>query len=121
MTVAVTKNFAIHDFLKKNYGQLKLFPQENDLRCLLETSTKSVDAAVVNLAVASYLIENMGISNLRVAGYADYQNSSYFVFTRTSYSPWFATNTLNIRMACMKVAYRLNLGTLLTQCIAQFW
>ncbi len=46
--------------------------------CLLETSTKGVDAAVVNLAVASYIIEKEGIANLRVAGYAEYKNALCF-------------------------------------------
>ena len=78
MKIAVAKEFAIHEFIKKNHGYLQLIPLDSDLNCLLETSTKNVDAAVVNIAVASYLIEKHGIFNLRVAGSADYANSLCF-------------------------------------------
>ncbi len=78
MKIAVTKDFAIYEYIKNNYHDLQIIPMGDDLHCLLETSTKSVDAAVVNLAVASYIIETMGIANLRVAGYIDYKNSLSF-------------------------------------------
>ena len=78
MKIAVTNNFAIHKHIEKNYDDLNLIPMEDDLKCLLETSTRDVDAAVVNLAVASFLIEKHGIANLHVAGYADYANSLCF-------------------------------------------
>ena len=78
MKIAVTSGFAIHDYIKKNYDYLQLIQLDNDLKCLLETSTRNVDAAVVNLAVASFIIEKMGISNLRVAGYAEYTNALCF-------------------------------------------
>mgnify|MGYP003962996327 FL=1 len=78
MKIAVTQNFAIHDYIKNNYENLTLIPLDDDLHCLLETSTKGVDAAVVNLAVASFIIEKMGISNLRIAGYTGYTNELCF-------------------------------------------
>ena len=78
MKIAVTNDFAIHGYIKNNYDYLQLIPLDDDLSCLLETSTKNVDAAVVNLAVASFIIEKMGIANLRVAGYAEYTNALCF-------------------------------------------
>ena len=78
MKIAVTHNFAIHHHIKKNYNFLQLIPLQNDQSCLLEVSTKDVDAAVVNLAVASHIIEKQGITNLHVAGYADYTNELCF-------------------------------------------
>jgi PAS domain S-box-containing protein len=78
MKRAVTKNFAIHNHIQTNFDDLELIPQPNDNACLLETSTRDVDAAVVNLAVASYIIEKQGITNLHVAGYADYANRLSF-------------------------------------------
>ena len=74
MTIAVTNNFAIHEHLKTTHGYLKILPFKSDLQCLLETATRNVDAAVVNLAVASFIIEQKGIANLRVAGYDEYAN-----------------------------------------------
>ncbi len=78
MKIAVTNEFAIYDYIKNNYDYLQLIPLDDDLNCLLETSTQNVDAAVVNLAVASFIIEKMGIANLRVAGYAEYTNALCF-------------------------------------------
>ena len=78
MTIAVTKNFAVHEYIRKNHAHLKLLPLENDMQCLLEVSTRNADAAVVNLAVASFIIERKGISNLRVAGCAEYVNALGF-------------------------------------------
>jgi PAS domain S-box-containing protein len=78
MKIAVTNNFAIHDYIKNNYDYLQVIPTDSDLNCLLETSTRNADAAVVNLAVASFIIEKMGITNLSVAGYAGYANELCF-------------------------------------------
>ncbi len=78
MKIAVTKDFAIYDYIKANYNYLQVIPFDSDINCLVDTSSKNVDAAVVNLAVASYLIEKMGIANLRVAGYTEYKNSLCF-------------------------------------------
>lgn len=78
MKIAVTRDFAIHDYIKNNFEYLQIVPLDNDLTCLLETATKGVDAAVVNLAIASYIIEKEGIVNLRVAGYAEYKNALCF-------------------------------------------
>jgi PAS domain S-box-containing protein len=73
--VAVGDGYAIHDFLKTNHADLDLVPLENDMHVLLELSAGRVEAAVVNLAAASYIIEREGISNLRVAGQAGYRNA----------------------------------------------
>ncbi len=78
MRIAVTQGYAIHEHMKKKYAEARLIPQVNDLDCLLAVSTKTADAAVVNLAVTSFLIETKGIANLRVAGYADYTNMLSF-------------------------------------------
>jgi len=78
MKIAVTHDFAIYEHIKKNYRSLQIEPHHNDEQCLLSVSTNIVDAAVVNLSVASYLIDQKGISNLKVAGYADYNNALCF-------------------------------------------
>ncbi|MDM8518122.1 transporter substrate-binding domain-containing protein [Desulfobacterales bacterium HSG16] len=78
MKIAITNGYAIHDFIKNNYDYLDLKPFDDDINCLLETSTKTVDAAVVNLAVASFFIEKEGISNLRIAGNSEYKNALSF-------------------------------------------
>ena len=75
MTISVTKGFAIHEYLKNNYAYLNLVPVSIDQEALQEVSLKRVDAAIINLAVASYLIEKEGISNLRIAGDTGYNNA----------------------------------------------
>ncbi len=65
--VAVTRGYAIHEHLRSVYPAILVTPQPDDLACLTQVSFGRVDAAVVNLAVASWLIEQHGITNLRVA------------------------------------------------------
>ena len=65
--VAVTQGNALHEFLRTTYPLLQLVPRPDDLTCLEDVSFGREGAAVVNLAVASYLIEQHGITNLRVA------------------------------------------------------
>ena len=65
--VAVTSGYALHEYLRTTYPSIQVVPEADDLTCLTEVSFGRVDAAVVNLAVASWLIEEHGITNLRVA------------------------------------------------------
>ncbi|HEY3450355.1 MAG TPA: transporter substrate-binding domain-containing protein [Myxococcales bacterium] len=65
--VAVTEGNALHEYLRTFFPQIVLVPVRDDLTCLTEVSFGRVDATVVNLAIASYLIERHGITNLRVA------------------------------------------------------
>ncbi len=65
--VAVTSGYALQEHLGSTYPDIQVVPQPDDLACLMEVSFGRVDAAVVNLAVASWLIERQGITNLRVA------------------------------------------------------
>jgi PAS domain S-box-containing protein len=65
--VAVTRGNALQEYLRTTYPAIQIEPQADDLSCLLAVSFGRVDAAVVNLAVASHFIEQHGIANLRVA------------------------------------------------------
>jgi len=65
--VAVTNGYALQEYLRSSHPGIQVVPEPDDLTCLTETAFGRVDAAIVNLAVASYLIEKQGISNLRVA------------------------------------------------------
>ncbi len=75
MKVTVTRNFAIHHYIKNNYDSIDLIPVNNDLTALLHVATQLADATVMNVAVASYLIEENSITNLRIAGNSGYTNS----------------------------------------------
>ncbi len=65
--VAVSSGNALHEFLRSAHPGVRVEPQPDDLSALLAVSFGRADAAMVNLAVATYLIEQHGINNLRVA------------------------------------------------------
>ena len=65
--VAVSSGNALHEHLRIAHPRVHAAPQPDDLSALLAVSFGRADAALVNLAVASYLIEQKGINNLRVA------------------------------------------------------
>jgi signal transduction histidine kinase/ABC-type amino acid transport substrate-binding protein len=68
MSVAVTRGYAAGEYIRNNFPEIKLIQVDNDLEALSNVSFKQVDAAVVNVAIASYLIDQQGITNLRMAG-----------------------------------------------------
>lgn len=68
MKIAVIEKDATHDFLLRYPVDLNIQPRKNAIACLQDTVTGNVDATVIGLATASYLIKKNGITNLRVAG-----------------------------------------------------
>jgi signal transduction histidine kinase len=70
LTVSLVSNYAITEYLTGK--PLGLLPDRvaDDLTALLNVSFGRSDAAVVDLATASYLISQKGITNLRIAGEA---------------------------------------------------
>jgi len=72
MKVSVVENFAIYDYLKKNYGYLDITLCKTPFIGLTSVSFKNTDAIILDMPVASYYISKKGISNLRVAGFTNY-------------------------------------------------
>ncbi len=66
--IVVTRGNAIHEHIAREFAYLEPRSVADDLACLLDVSFNRADATVVNLAIASYLIDKHGISNLRLAG-----------------------------------------------------
>jgi signal transduction histidine kinase/ActR/RegA family two-component response regulator len=68
LTVSLVRSYAVTEHLTKK--SLGLVPDlvADDLTALLNVSFSRSDAAIVDLATASYLISQKGITNLRVAG-----------------------------------------------------
>lgn len=66
--IAVIEKDATHNFLMRHPVDFNIQPRKNALVCLQDTVTGNVDAAVIGLATASYLIRENGITNLRIAG-----------------------------------------------------
>ena len=67
-TIAITRGYAIEEYIQKNYPYITIREVDNDQQALEWVSFDRADATVVNLAIASYLINEHGITNLRVAG-----------------------------------------------------
>ncbi|MCP4645318.1 MAG: PAS domain S-box protein [bacterium] len=73
LRVAVVSGYASEGYLRDHApGRFELVPVENVHDGLRSVSFGQVDALVANLAVAAYMIEQEGISNLRVAGGTGY-------------------------------------------------
>ena len=72
--VAVTAGYVIEEYLRKNYPAIQRVPLADDFSCLTATSFGRVDATVVNLAIASYLIERHSIANLRLSADSGHSN-----------------------------------------------
>ena len=66
--VAVVPKGGLSLILKKRYPEAVMVPVRDSEEGLRKVSLGEADAIVTNLAVASYGIERLGISNLRVAG-----------------------------------------------------
>ena len=74
-TVAVPKGYYTGEVLKKDYGDVKLSIHEGIYQSLKAVSVGDADAFVGNLMVASYYIEHLGLSNLKVAAPTEYDKT----------------------------------------------
>lgn len=68
MEIAITHGYAIEEYLRKHYPAITVLTVNNDLQALEWVSFDRADATVVNLAIASYLINEHGFTNLLIAG-----------------------------------------------------
>ena len=66
--VVVTRGNALDEHIRRTFPGILLRTEPDDLACLREVSFGRAEASVVNLAIASELIDQQGITNLRVAG-----------------------------------------------------
>ena len=71
-TIAVERDYAMHRRLQKNSSAHDLQVVETTEEALMTLATGQADAYLGNLAVATYVIEERGLSNLKVAAPAPY-------------------------------------------------
>lgn len=90
LRIAVSENYAVHFYLMEHYPEINLIPVIDDKACLYEVAAGNVEAAVVHLAIASFAMEQEGLSNLRIAGDAGYNNTLSFA----SRSDWPVLNSI---------------------------
>lgn len=70
--VSLVQGYAITEFIQKNHPNIKCDLVSTDLNAILNVSYRISDAAIIDLATASYLTDKEGISNIQVAGDAGY-------------------------------------------------
>jgi len=76
--VAVVDQYAIHEFLIKNYPEIELLPFNNEEQCIQALYNEKADAYIAQQAIAIYLIFEKGYNRLHIAGEAEYTNDLSF-------------------------------------------
>jgi PAS domain S-box-containing protein len=72
--VCTVKNYAVNDYISQYYAEIVPQQVPDNLAGLRGVSTGQCDAMVVNQAYASYLIQEQGLVNLKIAGESGYLN-----------------------------------------------
>ena len=72
MSVGVGEGYAVEEYLKKFFPSINLITYSDDLEGLRKVSFGELDAVVMDIASASYFINNEGITNLKVGGDTGY-------------------------------------------------
>jgi PAS domain S-box-containing protein len=72
MEIAVVEGSATYDYVRSVRPKYRLIPVKDATTGFRMVSFGEADAMIADLGVASYYIEELGISNLRVAGDIDY-------------------------------------------------
>jgi PAS domain S-box-containing protein len=88
--LAITRGNALDEYVHANFPQIRIVEVADDLEGLREVSFGRADATVVNIAIASWLIDKHGISNLRVAGDSGRSNALHIA----SRSDWLILNRI---------------------------
>jgi len=72
--ICTVANYAINDFLAEKFPALTVSPVSDNREGLRGVSTGIFDAMVLNQMYASFIIEEQGITNLKIAGESGYLN-----------------------------------------------
>jgi polar amino acid transport system substrate-binding protein len=70
--IAVEENYVIVEYLQKNHPELQLKLMQTTSDALLALAAGEVDAHIGNLTLGSYLIDKLGLGNLKVAAPTPY-------------------------------------------------
>ncbi len=70
--VAVGKGYGVQAYLEQHFPEITLTLVPDDLEGMHQLAFGAVDAVIMDIASASYFIEQQKITNLRVAGTFDY-------------------------------------------------
>jgi ABC-type amino acid transport substrate-binding protein/signal transduction histidine kinase/DNA-binding response OmpR family regulator/HPt (histidine-containing phosphotransfer) domain-containing protein len=67
MRTGVGKGYSIEEYIRANYPKVDLVPEKNAEVVLKNLSAGKTEAAVMNLAVATYVIGKLNLSNIKIA------------------------------------------------------
>jgi polar amino acid transport system substrate-binding protein len=73
--IAVERDYVTREYLEQDYPSLQQLLAENTAEALEAVASGKADAYVGNLTMASYLIDKLGLGNLKVAAPAPYDNN----------------------------------------------
>ncbi len=82
LLVATENDFVEGETLKKDIPQIRLLETETTADALEAVATGQADAYIGNLAVGSYLIDELGLTDLKIAAPTDYVDDSYAMAAR---------------------------------------
>jgi putative nucleotidyltransferase with HDIG domain len=74
-TLAMTKGYATTEYVRTNFPYITIKEMNNDMEALQEVSFRRADATIINQAIATELLQESGITNLRIAGDSGRSNS----------------------------------------------
>jgi len=105
--VALVRKISTYDWLMRD--RINIIPQfvDSPLNALKAVSFDQADASIGNLATVSYLIENNGLANLKVAAATTYGNYDLYFAVRKDW-PEFVT-ILNKVLNTMELDHRQNI------------
>ncbi len=73
-TVCTVKGYAVNDYIHQFFPQIAPRPMIDDLQGLRSVATGDCDAFVADQAIATFLIEQQGLANLKIGGESGYLN-----------------------------------------------
>jgi PAS domain S-box-containing protein len=68
----VGKGYSVEEYIRKNYPTVELVPGIDAEMVLKDLSKAKTEAAVMNLAVATYFISKLNLDNIKIAAPTDY-------------------------------------------------
>jgi PAS domain S-box-containing protein len=84
-TVVVEREYVMEGWLKRDLPKARIVVVADTAAALKQVSTGQADAYVGNLAVGSYLVDTLGLVNIKVAAPADYGDEKYAMGVRTDW------------------------------------
>jgi len=72
--VCTVKGYAVNDYIHQFFPQITPRPVIDDLQGLRSVATGDCDAFVADQAIATFLIEQQGLANLKISGESGYLN-----------------------------------------------